>query len=94
MAKPHRLRAAPRLCFLGVALLALGGCGSSANHSSVAGPPPVLVSIGAGLKGPAGLWASVYSQGPPTTAAFAFDSQGRLWLTAAGWKTTLTTAYT
>ncbi len=40
--------------------------------------------IGAGLKGPAGLRATIYAQGPPTTAAFAFDTQGRLWLTAAG----------
>lgn len=42
------------------------------------------MSIGAGLNGPAGLRASVYAKGPPTTAAFAFDAQGRLWLTAAG----------
>jgi len=42
------------------------------------------VAIGAGLHGPAGLHATVYAQGPVTTAAFAFDPQGRLWLTAAG----------
>jgi len=42
------------------------------------------VAIGAGLRGPAGLHATVYAEGPPTTAAFAFDPQGRLWLTAAG----------
>jgi glucose/arabinose dehydrogenase len=29
----------------------------------------------------------VYAKGPPTTAAFAFDPQGRLWLTAAGLET-------
>jgi glucose/arabinose dehydrogenase len=45
------------------------------------------VSIGAGLKGPAGLRASVYAQGPPTTAAFALDPQGRLWVSAAGLET-------
>jgi glucose/arabinose dehydrogenase len=45
------------------------------------------VAIGAGLKGPAGLKATVYAQGPPTTAAFTFDAQGRLWLTAAGLET-------
>jgi glucose/arabinose dehydrogenase len=42
------------------------------------------VAIGAGLKGPAGLHASVFAHGPATTAAFAFDPQGRLWLAAAG----------
>jgi len=42
------------------------------------------VSIGAGLHGPDGLRATVYAKGPASTAAFAFDPQGRLWLTAAG----------
>ena len=46
-----------------------------------------LVAIGAGLHGPAGLHASVYATGPHTTAAFAFDPRGRLWLTAAGLET-------
>jgi glucose/arabinose dehydrogenase len=59
----------------------LAGCGGAAANS---GRSSVLVSIGAGLHGPAGLRASVYAKGPPTTAAFAFDAQGRLWLTAAG----------
>lgn len=61
--------------------MSLAGCGGSAaknSHSSA------LVSIGAGLNGPAGLRASVYAKGPSTTAAFAFDARGRLWLTAAG----------
>jgi glucose/arabinose dehydrogenase len=60
--------------------LALAGCGSKGGgaHGSAA------VAIGAGLEGPAGLQATVYAQGPPTTAAFAFDGRGRLWLTAAG----------
>ncbi len=60
--------------------LALAGCGSATSSEKGA----ALVAIGAGLKGPAGLRATVYAQGPPTTAAFAFDPQGRLWLTAAG----------
>lgn len=84
MSRSHHLNTALRLCLLGVALLALGGCGSSDSHLSAAGSPSVLVPIGAGLKGPAGLRASLYAQGPPTTAAFAFDSRGRLWLAAAG----------
>ncbi len=45
------------------------------------------MAIGAGLKGPAGLKASVYAEGPKTTAAFAFDDQGRLWVSAAGLET-------
>ena len=82
-----RTSAGRRLLLLavGLALLTLAGCGSSREqvstaHSSTAS----LVSIGAGLKGPAGLRATVYAQGPPTVAAFALDSQGRLWMTAAG----------
>ena len=59
----------------------LAACGHSAANG---GHNSALVSIGAGLKGPSGWRASVYAQGPPTTAAFAFDPQGRLWLTAAG----------
>jgi len=45
------------------------------------------VAIGAGLRGPAGLKATVYAHGPTTTAAFAFDPQGRLWVSAAGLET-------
>jgi glucose/arabinose dehydrogenase len=60
--------------------VALAGCGAAAKSGHTAAP----VAIGAGLKGPAGLTATVYAQGPPTTAAFTFDSRGRLWLTAAG----------
>ncbi len=64
-------------------MLALYGCGSSGGGQASTAAKP-LVSVGTGLKGPAGLRASVYAQGPPTVAAFAFDSHGRLWLTAAG----------
>jgi glucose/arabinose dehydrogenase len=73
---------------LASACVVLAGCGSSttSGSSSSAGHSRAgaLVSIGAGLMGPAGLRASVYAHGPATTAAFAFDSQGRLWLAAAG----------
>ena len=62
------------------ACAALAGCGTGAQSSR----PAALVSIGAGLKGPAELHASVYAKGPSTTAAFTFDPQGRLWLSAAG----------
>ncbi|MGA9875801.1 MAG: hypothetical protein WBQ21_08330 [Solirubrobacteraceae bacterium] len=73
------------LTTLSASLLALCGCGSSNQNTSTAhSSPGALVSIGAGLKGPAGLRATIYAKGPRTVAAFAFDSQGRLWLTAAG----------
>jgi glucose/arabinose dehydrogenase len=62
---------------------ALVGCGSSATSRRSA----ALVPIGAGLYGPAGLKATVYAKGPPTTSTFALDQQGRLWLTAAGLET-------
>jgi glucose/arabinose dehydrogenase len=73
-----------------LAALLLAGCGSSSrSHGSTSssrssGSSSVLVSIGAGLKGRAGLKASVFAQGPESTAAFALDREGRLWLTAAG----------
>jgi glucose/arabinose dehydrogenase len=62
-------------------LLLLAGCGGSAGKPR---STQALVPIGAGLKGLAGLKATVYAKGPATTAAFTFDRQGRLWLTAAG----------
>jgi len=67
------------LLALAALLLVLGGCGSAGTAR-----PASLVDIGAGLKGPVGLKARVYAKGPATTAAFTFDQQGRLWLTAAG----------
>jgi glucose/arabinose dehydrogenase len=41
------------------------------------------VSIGAGLRGPSGLTASVYARGLKHAAAFASDEQGRLWVATA-----------
>ncbi len=71
-----------------IAALALAGCGSSGSTSSTGtSTSAALVSIGAGLMGPAGLRASVYASGPQTTAAFALDGQGRLWVAAAGLET-------
>jgi glucose/arabinose dehydrogenase len=85
-------------CRLGVLALAVSlsaallgcGAGKSTTGTSVASKShavPRLVAVGAGLYGPPGLKASVYAQGPPTVAAFAFDPHGRLWLTAAGLET-------
>jgi glucose/arabinose dehydrogenase len=60
--------------------MACGGAGAGAPRtSSGAG----LVAIGAGLAGPAGLTATVYSHGTANVAAFAFDDQGRLWFATA-----------
>jgi glucose/arabinose dehydrogenase len=66
-------------CALAVSMLLLAGCGSGSPS-----PSGGLVAIGAGLRGPAGMRATIYAQGPPTLAAFAFDPAGRLWLAAAG----------
>jgi glucose/arabinose dehydrogenase len=68
---------------LAVLLLWLAGCGSTARAPTRAG----LVAIGAGLKGPDGVKASVYAKGPATLADVLRDGQGRLWLTAAGLET-------
>jgi len=54
------------------------GCGSS--HAKTSG----LVAIGAGLRGPSGLHATVYARGIAHVSAFAFDPHGRLWATASG----------
>lgn len=43
-----------------------------------------LVTIGAGLKGPPGLRASVYSTGLAHVSALALDAQGRLWVATSG----------
>jgi glucose/arabinose dehydrogenase len=72
---------------LAASSLVIAGCGSSAATGSAPKQTAGLVSIGAGLKGPAGLKATVYAKGPETTAAFTFDPQGRLWVSAAGLET-------
>jgi glucose/arabinose dehydrogenase len=55
----------------------------SSNPASSASPPDGLISIGAGLSGPAGLIADVYASGVSHVSAFAFDAGGRLWLATA-----------
>jgi len=55
-------------------------CGGTSRPSS----PSALVAIGAGLRGPSGLHATVYARGITHVSAFAFDSRGRLWATASG----------
>ncbi len=46
---------------------------------------PALGSIGQGLRGPAGLTATVYARGLATVAALTFDTQGRLWVATAAY---------
>ncbi|HEY7397263.1 MAG TPA: hypothetical protein VH538_03095 [Gaiellaceae bacterium] len=66
---------------LAAALVAgAAGCDSSSTHGGGAG----LVAIGAGLRGPSGLHATVYARGIRHVSAFAFDARGRLWATASG----------
>jgi glucose/arabinose dehydrogenase len=57
---------------------------SACGGTSTPTPPP-LSSIGQGLRGPAGLEATVYARGLDTAAALAFDSQGRLWVATAAY---------
>jgi glucose/arabinose dehydrogenase len=76
---PGMKRALPAILVSG-ALAVLAGCGSATPSAS----PSTLVPIGAGLRGPSGLKAALYADGPATTAGFAFDPSGRLWITAAG----------
>src|ERR1700722_12054090 len=68
-----------------LAATALAGCGSN-SHAPAAPvrPAAALRPIGAGLRGPAGLKASVYATGLPTVATMTFDARGRLWAAAAG----------
>ena len=50
------------------------------------GPRPqtaALVDIGAGLTGPSGLRATVYTKGLTSVSALAFDSSNRLWIATA-----------
>jgi glucose/arabinose dehydrogenase len=56
------------------------GCG---GKSAPAASTPPLVEIGAGLQGPEGLTATVYTTGLPKVSAFAFDTEGRLWAATA-----------
>jgi glucose/arabinose dehydrogenase len=72
--------------FVGVlgAVLALGlvaACGAAAQTQRVSRG---LVSIGAGLRGPAALRAAVYTRGLRHVSAFAFDAKGRLWAVTSG----------
>jgi glucose/arabinose dehydrogenase len=71
--------AAPR-ALAGLALaLGVAGCGTGDGDGGSA-KRSGLVPIGAGVRGPAGLTATVYATGLPTASAFAIDARGRLWV--------------
>jgi hypothetical protein len=69
---------------LGVALVALAllttACGSASGATS-----RQLVSIGAGLRGPTGLTASVYATGLANVSVLTTDDRGRLWAATAAY---------
>src|SRR5438105_5068821 len=67
---------------LALVVLVAASCGTSTPPRAPS-PSSGLAAIGAGLSGPTGLRASVYAKGLPTMSAFAFDPQGRLWVTTA-----------
>jgi glucose/arabinose dehydrogenase len=81
VAWPRRPSGASPRILVAVALVAalVGAAGCTASRVGSA-KPAGLVPIGAGLKGPVGLEATVYATGLPTASAFALDSRGRLWV--------------
>ena len=78
-----RLRTAQFAAVL-FAVVLLTGCGSSGETSRTTSSEQGLIAIGAGLRGPAGLHATVYANGLKLMSAFAFDARGRLWVTTSG----------
>src|SRR6478672_1139073 len=68
---------AARIVALVSLLAAVTACGSS---TSTATRRP----IGAGLRGPGGVKATVYVRGLQHVSALAFDRRGRLWATTSG----------
>ena len=64
-----------------VALIA-ASCGGS-QSSAATSSRNRLVSVGAGLRGLAGLEAAVYTHGLPRVAALALDAHGRMWAATA-----------
>jgi glucose/arabinose dehydrogenase len=71
---------ARRLTAIVIVVLLLASC---AGGASSAAATTKLVSIGAGLRGPSGLTASVTVKGLTHVSALATDDQGRLWAATA-----------
>jgi glucose/arabinose dehydrogenase len=62
---------------------ALIAASCSAAHPAASSPRTGLVDIGAGIKGPDGLHATVYASGLTHAAVFASDARHRLWVATA-----------
>ncbi len=72
------------LLILGALAVTVAGCGAGADAAPTSTPVSAkLVSIGAGLKGPSTLKATVYDSGLRNASAFALDRRGRLWVTTS-----------
>ena len=69
-----------RVARIFVLLAVLVACASPFTGEGVA---DASVSIGAGLRGPAGLTATVYAKGLRHVSALATDAQGRVWAATA-----------
>jgi glucose/arabinose dehydrogenase len=67
---------------------AMASAAASAIPSSAGSASDGLVSIGAGLSGPAGLAATVFAAGAAHVSAFAFDADGHLWFATADYSDT------
>jgi glucose/arabinose dehydrogenase len=63
-----------RLAVVAIATM-LAACGGGTSNA--------LTNLGSGLRGVAGVRASLYATAPKNVAAFAFDTQQRLWLATA-----------
>jgi glucose/arabinose dehydrogenase len=66
-----------------VALIAVACGGAGHDAASTATVSSGRVAIGSGLQGSAGLKATVYATGLRNASAFAFDGEGRLWVTTS-----------
>lgn len=60
-----------------------GTSGTTGTPTPTPTPAPALISLGNGLRGPAGLSATIDARGLSHVAALAFDSEGRLWVATA-----------
>ena len=77
-----------RITTIVAALLIAAGCGGGASTASSTAAASALVDIGAGIKGPSGLHATVYATGLAHAAAIAFDAQQRVWVATAAYTVT------
>ena len=85
---PRRICTA--VCLVALAALLAASCGGSTSTPRATTPPTptALVDIGAGLTGPAGARARVYTTGVVHASVFAFDADERLWVATAAYTDT------